>query len=154
MRYNHVDLVASSTIVRKYWKPSWVALTNGLQTSQWIRSKELEEIWWEQEQGKGSHFCLAIGQTMQSLLLCKNGTLRKQWCKAWSLSSDTCPSLRCQRYDLETAETKLTKELETDCKVEETSETESQMLEDCSRYRLWCSLPTPVIFQQVRSCMK
>ena len=80
MRYNHVDLVASSTIVRKYWKPSWVALTNGPQTSQWIRSRALEEIWLEQ--GNGSRFCLAIGQRMQSLLLCKDGTSCKQWCKA------------------------------------------------------------------------
>ena len=114
MRYNHVDLVASSTIVRKYWKPSWVALTNGPQTSQWIRSKALEEIWLEQ--GKGSCFCLAIGQTMQSLLLCKDGTLGNL--KRW-------PSLRCQRYGLETTETKLTKDLKTDYRVEETSKTES-----------------------------
>ena len=144
--------MASSTIVRKYWKPSWVALTNGPQTSQWIRSKSLEEIWLEQ--GKGSRFYLAIGHTMQSLLLCKDGTSGKQWCKAWSLSSDTWPSRRCQRYGLETTETKLTKDLKTNCRVEETSETESQMVEDCSKYRLWCSLPTPIVFQQVRSCMK
>ena len=53
---------------------------------------------------------------MQSLLLCKDGTLGNL--KRW-------PSLRCQRYGLETTETKLTKDLKTDYRVEETSKTES-----------------------------
>ena len=67
-----MDLVASSTMVRKYLKPSWVSLANGPQTSQWIKSKALFEIW--VKDGNGSLFYFAIGQRTQFLLLWKDCT--------------------------------------------------------------------------------
>ena len=38
--------------------------------------------------------------------------------------------------------------------VEEASETDLQVDAVFSRYRLSCNSPTPIVFQQVRSCIK
>lgn len=83
-----MDLVASFTIVSKYLKPSRVGLANGPQTSQCMKSNELIEKWLKK--GKGSLFYFAMGQTTQSLLLWKVVTSGREWCKIWSLLSDTC----------------------------------------------------------------
>ena len=72
-----MDLVASSTIVRKYLKPSWVALAKGPHTSQFIKSKACSDIWLEL--GKGNLLNLAMGQTTHSLLEWKEGTSDTQW---------------------------------------------------------------------------
>ena len=53
-----MDLVASSTIVRKYLKPSWVALANDPHTSQCIKSKALTDKWLEV--GNRNLLCFAI----------------------------------------------------------------------------------------------
>ena len=127
-------LVASSTMVRKYLKLSWVILAKGPQTSQWIRSKAHLDRWLKK--GKGNHFYLAMGQSAQSLLLCTLFTSGIQSCKAWSLAFEACPSLRCQRYGLVmtgTSETLLTKELKTDSRIKDTAESDLQEVEDCSK---------------------
>ena len=129
-----MDLVASSTIVRNYLKPSRVGLANGPQTSQCMRSNELIDKWLKK--GKGSLFCFAMGQTTQSLLLWKVVTSWREWCKIWSFLSDTCPNLRCQRNGLEAiriSKTELTKEQKIDSKIEDASETDLQVLEVCSK---------------------
>ena len=93
-----MDLVASSTMVRKYLKPLWVDLAKGPHTSQWIRSKGVADKWLKK--GNGKRFCLAMGQRVQVLLLWTLLTLGIQLCKTWSLESEACPSLRCQRNGL------------------------------------------------------
>ena len=129
-----MDLVASSTMVRKYLKPSWVDLAKRPQTSQWIRSKAFSDKWLKK--GKGNHFCLAMGQSAQSLLLCTLLTSRIQLCKTWSFAFEACPSLRCQRYGLVmtgTSETLLTKELKTESRMEDIVESDLQEVEDCNK---------------------
>ena len=126
--------MASSKIVRKYLKPSWVDLANEPQTSQCITSKGWSEKWLKE--GKWSFFCLAIGQRMQSLLLWNWITSGKALCKALSLLSDTCPSLRCLRNGLEIAgilEIEWTNELKTNYIMEEASEIVLQSIEACSK---------------------
>ena len=73
-------------------------LAKGPQTSQWIRTKAVLDKWLKK--GNGKRFCFAMGQRVQSLLLCTVLTSGIQSCKAWSLASEACPSLRCQRYGL------------------------------------------------------
>ena len=126
-----MDLVASSTMVRKYLKPSWVDLVKGPQTSQWIRSKAFLDKWLKK--GKGKRFCFAMGQRAQSLLLCTLPTSRIQSCKAWSLAFEACPSLRCQRYGLvmtRISETLLTKVPKTESRMEDTTESDLQEVVD------------------------
>ena len=63
-------------------------------------------------------------------------TSGRELCKVLSLLSETCPSLRYQRYGLETIGTlviELTKELKTDCKIEETPYIDLQSVEACSK---------------------
>ena len=61
-----VDLVASSTMVRKYLYPSWVGTKYGPQTSTWIKSKGLKQILLLN--GKDRIFCFAKGQTVHTSL--------------------------------------------------------------------------------------
>ena len=126
-----MDLVASSTIVRKYLKPSWVALAKGPYTSQCIKSKACSDIWLEL--GKGNLLNFAMGQTTHSLLEWKEGTSDTHW---GSLSSDTCPNLRYHKYDLlivESLETEWTKDLKTDSRIVVASEAVLQVSFVCSR---------------------
>ena len=51
-------------------------------------------------------------------------------------------------------DTELTKDWKTDSRIEESSETDLQDDAVCSRYKLSCNSPTPIVFQQVRSCIK
>ena len=56
-----------------------------------------------------------------------------QSCKAWSLASEVCPSLRCQRYGLVmtgTSETLLTKVPKTESRMEDTAESDLQEVVD------------------------
>ena len=126
-----MDLVAPSTMVRKYLKPSWVDLAKGPQTSQWIRSKAVLDKWLKK--GNGKRFCFAMGQRVQFLLLWTVLTSRIQPFKAWSLASEACPSLRCQRYGLVmtgTSETLLTKVLKTESRMEDTTKSDLQEVVD------------------------
>ena len=126
--------MASSIMVRKYFNPSWVGLAKGPQTSQFIISKTWSNKWLKE--GRGSFFCLAIGQRIQSLLLWNWTTSGKALCKALSLLLDACPSLRCQRYGLETIgmlETEWIKELKSDCRIEKATEVALQFVEPCSK---------------------
>ena len=147
-----MDLVASSTIVRKYLKPSWVALAKGPHTSQWIKSKAWLDKWLEL--GKCNLLCFAIGQTTHYLFEWKKGTSDIQ---CWSFASETCPNLRCDKWGLVTigiCEIEWAKHCKTNFKIVEASDIDLQFDKACSRYRLLWSLPNPIIFQQVRSCMK
>ena len=66
IKYTQVALVASSTIVKKYLKPSKVGVEYGPQTSIWSKSKvELLRLLLK---GKGKRFFLAKGQIPQVLL--------------------------------------------------------------------------------------
>ena len=142
------------THVRKYLKPSWVDLAKGPQTSQWIRSKVVLDKWLKK--GNGKRFCFAMGQRVQFLLLWIVFTFGiKSW-KAWSLAFEACPSLKCQRYGLVmigTSETLLTKVPKTESRMEDVAESDLQEVVD-SKYRLLCSLPTPIVFQQERFYIK
>ena len=57
---HQVNLLQSSTIVRKYLKPLKEGTEKGPQISQWIRSNTEEQTWFSL--GKGNFFCFAIGQ--------------------------------------------------------------------------------------------
>ena len=74
--------MASSIMVRKYLNPSWVGLAKGPQTSQFIISKTWSNKWLKE--GRGSFFCLAIGQRIQSLLLWNLITSGKHCAKHWA----------------------------------------------------------------------
>ena len=106
-------------------------LAKGPQTSQWIRSKAvLDKLL---KKGKGKRFYFAMGQRVQFLLLWAVLTSGIQSCKAWSLASETCPSLRCQRYGLVmtgTSETLLTKVSKTESRMEDTAESDLQEVVD------------------------
>ena len=85
---------------------------------------------------KREAFCLAIGQRTHSLLLWNWIILGRWLCKLLSLLSDTCPSLRCQRYGLErtgTVEIECTRELKTDYKMEEALDIDVQSGKACSK---------------------
>lgn len=98
IRKIQVALVASSTTMRKYLKPSIVEVEKGPHTSMCTKSKEQ----WDMLllEGKGNLFCLAKGKLVQWLLqeLCETG---KNWLKEWSLESDGCRSLECHNADKE-----------------------------------------------------
>ena len=84
------------------------------------------------KEGKWSLFYLAIGQRIQSLLLWKLITSGRALCKALSLLSNACLSLRCHIYCLETIwmlETEWAKELKIDYRIEEASEMDLQFVE-------------------------
>ena len=92
IKNSHVALVASSTTVKKYLKPSKVGVEYGPHTSIWIKSKaqELILLWKE----KGDHLSFAIGQIWQCLL--HEGF--KEWItwdKVLSLTLDGWPNLTC-----------------------------------------------------------
>ena len=55
---------------------------------------------------------------------------------------------------MESWETELTKDFKTDSRIVKASEMDLQLFEACNRYKLLLSLPNPIIFQQVRSCMQ
>ena len=61
------------------------------------------------------------------------GVSSPQSCKAWSLSSEACPSLRCQRCGLVMIgipETLLTKVPQTESRMEDTTESDLQEVVD------------------------
>ena len=61
------------------------------------------------------------------------GVSSPQSCKAWSLSSKACPSLRCQRYGLVMtgiSETLLTKVPKIESRMEDTAESNLQEVVD------------------------
>ena len=106
-------------------------LAKGPQTSQWIRSKIVLNKWLKK--GNGKRFCFAMGQRVQFLLLWTVLTSRIQSCKAWSLASKACHSLRCQRYGLVMtgiAETLLTKVPKTESRMEDITELDLQEVVD------------------------
>ena len=74
-----------------------------------------------------------MGQRVQVLLLCILLTSGIQSCKARSLESEACPSLRCQRNGLVmtgTLEMLLTKVPKTESKMEEAAESDLQGVVD------------------------
>ena len=74
-----------------------------------------------------------MGQTTHSLLEWKEGTSDTQW---GSLSSDTCPNLRCHKYELltvESLETEWAKDLKTDSRIVVAFEAILQFSFVCSR---------------------
>ena len=106
-------------------------LAKGPQTSQWIRTKAVLDKWLKK--GNGKRFCFAMGQRVQFLLLWTVLTSRIQPFKAWSLASEACPSLRCQRYGLVitgTSETLLTKLPKTESRMEDTTKSDLQEVVD------------------------
>ena len=97
IRYTLIDLVASSTIVRKNLKPSWVQIDYGPQTSTWIKANGSVHILLFE--GNSNLFCLAKGQIVQmSLHLVEN--IGNTSCKDENLLKEGCPNLKFHKMDM------------------------------------------------------
>ena len=93
IRKIQVNLVLSSTMVKKYLSPFKEAVEQGPKISVWIRSKALDAC--EKLSGKGSLFCLALWQTSQQsfILYCIQGCCCFMTTSLWL---ERCPNRTCQ----------------------------------------------------------
>ena len=138
-------------------KPSKVGVEYGPYTSIRTKSKaQLLSLLWK---GKGNLLIFAIGQIWKSLVQegCKEGIT---WHKVLSLMSDGWPNLACQMEEdwvwtcVEVAAVKWLKAslmLWAAKKATREELDECWRLSDCNRYNPSNALPTPIVFQEVRS---
>ena len=143
--------------------PSTVGTEYGPQISQYTISKGNSEMWLRK--GKCSLLCFASGQISQSLLKVKT-TSKSTFFKEESLASEGCPNLRCHKEESTTTllitgdcdlfRTDLKTELKRDWKDEPELIGEVQASEGfcCNNYNPSWTSPTPIILQQIRSCIK
>ena len=116
-------------------------VANGPQRSQWSKSKGLVETWVLAV--KGSLFCFEKWQISQQEVVLLILTSCTCCFNNLSLEWEGSPNLLCHKYDEETEVT-----------TAAGADAEGLQLESCSRNRLLCALPRPIVLHWAKSWIK